>query len=150
MNNNEISSFNNTMETAASGATKEVLTITIDITGSSKVKGITGEAEMLSFTGTADCELFHGKTISEGVDTQMELQGSVRTLSARYVLKGLDYTGKECCIFIENNGTIENGVITTIPKIITDSEALAFLEKANLKGTATFDPQLTIHIIQVV
>lgn len=129
---------------------KEVLTITIDITGSTDVKGKTGNATMISFNGTAECALFHGKTISEGVDTQMEVMGGIRTLSARYVLDGIDYTGKECHIFIENNGTIENGVIATTPKILTDSEALAFLETAKLEGTATWSPELTIHINQVV
>lgn len=139
----------NTANTAATGTKKEVLTITIDITGSTEVKGKTGTSVMISFSGTADGELFHGKTISEGVDTQKEWYGSVRTLSARYVLEGIDYTGKECHIFVENNGEIIDGVITTTPKIFTDSEALAFLETAKLKGTATWSPQLTIHIFEV-
>lgn len=155
MPDNEVQSMDhagntaNTADSIAAGMKKEVLTIKIDITGSNEVKGKTGTAVMISFNGTADCELFHGKTGSEGIDTQMEWYGSVRTLSARYVLEGIDYTGKECHIFVENNGEIIDGVITTAPKIFTDSEALAFLETAKLQGTASWSPQLTIHIFEV-
>lgn len=127
---------------------EEILTFEIDITGVEEVKGKTGEAAMVTFTGNADCNLFKGIVLPGGVDIQKKCYGSFNTLSARYILEGTDKTGKECRIFVENNGTFdENGVKTTVPKIFTDSEALSFLETADLIGTlAPRHNGVTIHI----
>ena len=128
---------------------KEVLSINVEITGSDEVKGIHGEALMIHFTGDCDCELFHGKILKGGVDTQKQFQGEARTLSARYMLEGVDSEGKQCRLFVENNATIvENGETAhTIPKILTDSRALSFLETANLRGTILPAPKgVTIKI----
>ena len=131
---------------------KEVLTINVEITGVCEVKGNTGEALMIHFGGSANCELFQGMILPGGVDTQKEWYGTPRTLSARYILEGTDVTGNFCHIFIENNGVSEGdqGFASTVPKILTDSKALAFLETAKLTGTITPAPQgVTIHIFQV-
>jgi len=127
---------------------KEVLTISVRITGADQVKGKKAEALMLHFDGRADCENFKGIILPGGVDTQKEIYGQGRNLSARYVLEGKDYTGKDCKIFIENNGEVKaDGSVETKPIIFTDSDALSFLEAADLKGTITpADGGVTIHI----
>ena len=117
-----------------------VLIFDIRILGMTEVKGKSGEALMIAFDGTSDCEEFHGKVLPGGMDTQKEWYGSRRQLSARYMLEGVDREGKKCRIFVENNGTAEaDGFVrTTKPVIITDSTCLAWMEKACLKGT--FEP----------
>lgn len=115
---------------------KEVLTISVDITGFSGVQGNTGEALMIFFGGEANSEVFRGKILPGGIDTQKQWKGETRTLSARYVLEGTDCEGNSCKMFIENNGIIdEKGEMRTVPRILTDSKALAYLETAELSGT---------------
>ena len=118
---------------------KEVLIFNIEITGSEKVSGRTGEGEMICFTGDADCPEFKGKVLPGGVDTQKEQKGGRRTLSARYILEGTDREGKPCRIFVENNGILDENrqLEYTVPLIYTDSEALSYLETAKLRGTIT-------------
>ncbi|MCR5733124.1 MAG: DUF3237 domain-containing protein [Lachnospiraceae bacterium] len=99
------------------------------------VKGDRAEATMILFHGKMDSDFFKGEIINGGVDTQIEEKGKTRTLSARYILKGIDNENELCSIFIENNGTVEkNGEIRTVPRIITDSKALKWLEDTPLKG----------------
>ncbi len=115
---------------------KEVLTFSIDIIDICEVKGASAVAAMILFTGTADCKNFQGRILPGGVDTQKEWYGSARTLSARYILEGIDCGGQACRIFVENNGTVGTDIELKItPKIITDSKALAWMEKAHLSGT---------------
>lgn len=127
---------------------REVLTFDVEITGSEAVKGKNGEAAMILFGGSADCENFHGKILPGGVDTQVEWPGQSRTLSARYILEGVDKEGQSCRIFVENNGIVkEEGEISTTPRILTDSEALSYLEQEELFGTITPTKKgVTIHI----
>ncbi len=127
---------------------QEVLTIQLQVGEVLEVKGSTQEAAMILFTGTADCENFRGAILPGGVDTQKQAIGQSRTLSARYILKGVDKTGEPCQLFIENNAILEDGVVKeTTPTITTDSKALAYLETANLTGTITPAPDgIVIHI----
>ena len=83
---------------------------------------------MIPFSGVAEGNYFTGKTIADGVDTQITAGGSF-TLSARYMLEGTDRSGENCRLFIENNGT---SLDNCVPKIYTDSKELAFLESARL------------------
>ncbi len=128
----------------------EVLTVNVRITEVNEVKGSTDTARMIFFDGTVDCDNFKGKILPGGVDTQKELGGAPTQLSARYILEGTDKEGNPAHIFIENNGVInEKGEITTTPKIITDSKALAFLETAELFGTVEgIEGSVKIHIFQ--
>ncbi len=108
------------------------------------VKGNSGCATMILFHGSSDCSNFKGKILPGGVDTQKEAAGDSRFLSARYILEGIDCEGKACRIFIENNGEVKQlsggGVIKTKPVIYTDSEALKWMETADLSGTVTGAP----------
>ena len=95
------------------------------------VKGKLHEVSMLSFTGEVKGKYFNGKVIGTGVDTQYSSKGEHMLLSARYMLEGKDIDGNECRCFIENNGSFDDGFI---PKIVTDSPALAEFEEAELKA----------------
>lgn len=127
---------------------REVLTFDVEITGAEEVKGANGEAVMIAFGGYADCEHFHGKILPGGIDTQTEWPGMTRSLSARYILEGVDREGQSCRIFVENNGVVREGEdLRTTPRILTDSRALAFLEQEELTGTITpAEKGVTIHI----
>mgnify|MGYP003294415536 CR=1 FL=1 len=129
---------------------KEILTIHVHITGAEEVKGTTAEALMIYFDGECNSEIFQGKVLPGGIDTQKQWYGEPRTLSARYILAGTDLTGQNCRIFIENNGCLnENGDFITTPKIITNSQALSFLETSRLSGIVEcLENGVIIHIFQ--
>lgn len=125
-----------------------VLEFEINIKEIEKVKGESGEVLLITFGGTSNCKNFKGIVLSGAVDTQIINYGVEHTLSARYILEGIDCEGQECRIFVENNGTVLNHKVeTTLPKIITDSKALAFLETERLVGTLTpSENGVIIHI----
>lgn len=130
---------------------QDVLTIKVVIIGADVVKGHGAEACMLAFDGTCECENFHGKVLPGGVDTQQEWYPNARTLSARYMLEGVDATGAACKIFIENNAVLDadGQAAYTVPKVITDSDALAWLETTALKGTIEpWERGVIIHIFE--
>ena len=70
-----------------------------------------------------------------GVDTQITNQNEVRHMSARYMLTGTDRDGRDCHIYVENNGWFTDGArptpFRTVPTFITDSPALAPLLHRN-------------------
>jgi len=119
---------------------EEVLTVNVKIESAYDLKNDNGDsAVMILFTGNATGKYFEGNILPGGVDTQIiGKSGYKHTLSARYMIEGKDHTGENCRIFIENNGNFGNapeGVLfRTYPKIITDSEALDFLNHALLVG----------------
>ncbi len=114
---------------------REVLTIDVRLTGFHEVKGGTGEACMITFDGTASGPFFNGRILPGGVDTQKEFYGEPRSLSARYILEGTDDKGEKCAVFVENNGAMGEDGIRTVPRILTDSASLRWLETAQLSGT---------------
>ncbi len=110
---------------------KKILEIDVKITDFYSVKGKTGEVNMILFSGSARGEFFNGKVLGTGTDTQKITTEGKFTLSARYMLEGTDFTGTSCKLFIENNGSEEEGFK---PRVITDSAALAHWEMAELKA----------------
>ena len=109
---------------------KAVLEIEVDVDDVIEVKGFNGTATMVKFHGRCNSEIFKGEVLPGGCDTQKEIGGNARTLSARYVLEGHDSTGTFCHIFIENNATLESGKgIRTKPIILTDSNELKYMDK---------------------
>jgi hypothetical protein len=104
------------------------VTVEIDPAQISQLKGPAGEVIMIPFTGTVKGEIFNGRVLPGGVDTQTVDQNGVRHMSARYMLEGVDKTGKPCKIYIDNNGWFTGEMampFKTIPTFSTDSEALA-------------------------
>lgn len=116
---------------------EEILTIYVKIEDAVNINGRTCDINMIRFTGYAESEYFKGEILPGGVDLQSCRTGENNQLSARYILEGYDIEGKRCRIFVENNGTEENGVIKTTPIIVTDSRALCWMETASLEGSIT-------------
>jgi len=119
-----------------------VLTIDVVLDEIIEVNGNAGKAAMILFHGESNCANFRGKILPGGVDTQKEPFGEKRLLSARYILEGTDCAGEVCRIFIENNGVAADPgeMVKTTPVIYTDSNALKWLETADLSGTVEGRP----------
>ena len=111
-----------------------IMTINVTTYEAQMLEGQTSRVVMIPFSGEATGKYFNGKTIANGVDTQITTKNGF-SLSARYMLEGTDYNGKKCRLFIENNGT---SLDDCRPKIYTDSEALAFLENAELAAKVEY------------
>jgi len=105
-----------------------VISVEIDAAQVSQLKSSAGEVTMIPFSGIVTGELFHGKILPGGVDTQTVDRNGVRHMSARYMLEGIDKAGEPCRIYIENNGWFPSDMVMpfkTIPTFYTDSKALA-------------------------
>lgn len=114
---------------------KTSLLVHVIVDGCDEVKGSLSTARMIRFHGRAESDFFNGEILPGGVDTQREYSDKPFSLSARYMLKGKDKDGKDCLLFIENNGTASDGVVTTSPRLLSDSPALAWLETARTSGS---------------
>lgn len=107
-----------------------IVTINVTTYEAQVLDGNNTKVVMIPFSAEAVGDYFKGKTIANGVDTQIITADSF-LLSARYMLEGVDRSGEKCRLFIENNGT---SLDNCVPKIYTDSAELAFLENARLKA----------------
>lgn len=113
----------------------EILRIKVYLTDNIAVDGHAQKAVMLPFTGECESKLFTGRILPGGVDTQRIEPDGRCSLSARYTLSGVDCAGKTCKLFIENVVAAASGAeMVTHPTIRTDSEALHWLETADLTG----------------
>ena len=122
----------------------EVLRVYVNVTGCHEVISGDRTVRMLTFDGTCDGPFFKGTILPGGVDTQRMDEIGAGTLSARYMIEGLDCKGNACKVFIENNAVLGND---TVPTIVTDSPELKWLETARLHGKiADTEGQLTIII----
>lgn len=113
----------------------EILRIHIQLGQTLSLDSPSAGVRMIPFTGFCDSELFKGTVLPGGMDTQVFPSPERGTLSARYMLEGVDREGKPCKLFIDNSAVMQNGRETiTFPTIKTDSAALSFLETAFLSG----------------
>lgn len=115
-----------------------------DPAGTVTLTGEIGTVRMIPFKGTVAGSLFSGIVEPCGVDTQITNQNEVRHMSARYMLTGKDRDGRDCHIYIENNGWFTDGArptpFKTVPTFITDSPALApFLHRNQFVGEGLRD-----------
>ena len=110
-----------------------IVTIKVTTYDAQILEGKHAKVVMIPFSCEAEGDYFTGKSLANGVDTQIAKADGF-SLSARYMLEGVDRSGKNCRLFIENNGT---SLDNCIPKIYTDSEELAFLEEARLNAEVT-------------
>ena len=108
----------------------EVLKLYIHVNGCEKVESECATVQMISFDGRCDGDYFRGEILPGGVDTQIYYKDQPSKLSARYLVQGIDHTGRGCRIFIENNGIMYAGETITRPVIYTDSIALKWMETA--------------------
>lgn len=110
-----------------------IVTIKVTTYDAQILDGNNTKVVMIPFSAEAAGDYFTGRTVTNGVDTQIITSDSF-SLSARYMLEGVDKSGKSCRLFIENNGT---SLDNCTPRIYTDSAVLAFLENARLKADVT-------------
>ena len=107
---------------------KQVLTIHVTLHQTVEMPGGDHTIRMILFDGHCDSDYFKGNILDGGVDTQVISEDGTGTLSARYILEGIDSEG--------NNGKMTPGEPTvTTPVIYTSSKALKWLETAVLTGT---------------
>jgi hypothetical protein len=119
-----------------------IMTINVTTYEGYSVKGGKMKVHMVPFTAEAVGSYFKGATEFRSYDTQRENEKGF-FLSARYILRGKDFNGRKCSIFIENNST-ENGIV---PTVCTDSPDLAFLETADLYSQLESDGnKVTVRI----
>ena len=132
---------------------REILTININVTEVVELGGEAASVRMILFEGECNCpDVFVGKVLNGGVDTQITKNG-MTTLSARYMLEGVDCKGMPCRIFIENNGeAVVDGKLLTMPRIITSgSENIKWLEETVKQGEVVNDNgQLIIRFMGVL
>jgi len=103
---------------------------------------------MIAFTCTSKLGNFVAEGLDTFVDTRTQFKDQYQTLSARYILQGKDEEGRDTRIYVENDGVDHNDVMTTEPFIVSDNPKWAWIEKAPLHGTASWDENwnLTIHL----
>lgn len=122
----------------------EVLTLSIDVTLAQEVKSPKGTKVMVLFGGSCSGSGFSGAILPGGVDTQTITPDGVFSLSARYMVAGCMADGTPARLFVENN-SLPDG--STRPVILTDCDALRFLEEQPLRGMVdNADGKLTIRI----
>ena len=102
------------------------------------VRGEETTVVMIPFTGTAEGPLFRGTTVGPCVDTQRIGPDGTARLSARYLMEGTDAEGRACRLFVENEGTFQDGFT---PRIVTDSPLLKAWEGAELRATVEGIPE---------
>lgn len=113
----------------------EILRIQIQLGETLALDSPSAGVRMIPFTGFCESTIFRGKVLPGGMDTQVFPSPDRGTLSARYMLEGVDEKGLPCKLYIDNSAVMENGRETvTFPRIKTDSEALRWLETADLQG----------------
>ncbi len=119
---------------------EEVLTVHVKIQNALNLDNEFGDSVvMISFSGSVTGPYFEGDVLSGGIDTQIiGKTGDRHTVSARYMIEGRDFTGKDCKMYIENNGVFNKNqkdvLFRTSPKIITNSKALDFMNSDVLVG----------------
>ena len=116
-----------------------LMTLRIAVTGAEKVESDTMTVQMVFFGGTAEGLYFTGTIGPGGVHTQRYPAGGKGTLSARYMLSGTDCEVRACRMFIENNTAAGADDGRTEPHIVTDSDALRWMERARLYGTVSVE-----------
>ena len=122
---------------------KPILEIKIEMTTPGlKINTDRGEVSMVPFAGQVYGEMFNGIVEPWGVDTQITNHIGIRTLSARYMLTGKDYEGKDCHIYVENKAWQKadeySREFNSIPTFYTDSAALSdYLHRDRFYGIGT-------------
>ncbi len=122
---------------------KLIMEVFVDIDERMQLNGPAGTINMITFKGTVSGEIFNGKILPGGVDTQLIDVNGIKHMSARYMMEGFDHTGEKCRIYIENNGFFHIDApkpFKTIPTFYTDSKALApYLHSNKFRGEGNRD-----------
>ena len=108
-----------------------LMTVNVKTMQSYGVNSPAGGVNMIPFTGSTEGHWFTGEIQGQGCDTQKYPPEGGAMFSARYLLKGVDCDGKNCSVFIENNGP---ALELCTPTVITDSSALSDWQRWNLRA----------------
>ncbi len=115
--------------------------IFIDDTQNSDMMGPYGGVTFIPFTGKVESDIFTGEIVPGAADIQVENPAGCRNMCAKYMFKGKDSEGKECYLFVENNGWFTRDTakakpyIDACPRFITDSLTLgAYLSQARFRS----------------
>ena len=126
--------------------TEPILEVLVQLNseGTVELESEIGHVAMLPFSGMVQGPLFQGIVEPCGVDTQVTNPNDVRHMSARYMLTGKDREGKNCHIYVENNGWFMSGDLPrpfrTVPTFMTDSNCLApYLHSTRFIGEGLSD-----------
>ena len=126
---------------------QEIFNIIIDIISVDEVHGCYTTAKMINFNGKCEGPYFTGEIMDHGVDTQLISKDGTGKISARYMMKGVDRSLRECKVFIENEGVIScTGEMNTTPKIVTDSMELSWLQEEKLYGKVAVEEDNRLHV----
>lgn len=112
----------------------EIFRLHIHVTEENRFDTETNTINMVLFDGTCEGNYFNGKILNGGVDTQIYEKDGAGTLSARYMLSGMDKEGVPCHLFIENNGIVGKEETHTTPGFILTAKALSGWKQKNLQG----------------
>lgn len=119
--------------------TKELFSVNMSETKLETVDGSTCRVDMQYFDGDASGDYFNGNVYKESSNVKKTYKDGRITNCARYILKGNDDEGKECMIFIQDDGVTNDGVTVTKPRILTNSSSLSWIEKADIQGRVVTD-----------
>lgn len=126
---------------------QEIFNIIIDIISVDEVNGCHTIAKMIKFNGRCEGQYFNGTIMDNGVDTQLISKDGRGRVSARYMMKGVDSSLKQCKVFIENECEINcTGEMNTTPKIVTDSMKLSWLQEEKLYGKVAVEEDNRLHV----
>ncbi len=125
-----------------------MMTVDVKTQAAAGVFSDAGGVNMIPFTGSADGYYFKGDIVGTGCDTQKYAPNDGGVMfSARYMLKGKDYTGQSCSIFIENNGP---ALDLCVPTVITDSKALADWQDYDLRAIVVpVDGGVSVNVYRI-
>ena len=113
---------------------KELFRLNVTETKLETVQGNTCKVDMQYFKGTASGDYFSGSVYKESSNVTKTFKDGKKKNCARFILSGKDNAGNTCKIFIQDEGTEENGKTITKPVILTNSKALAWMETADIQG----------------
>lgn len=125
-----------------------LMTVDVKTQAAAGVFSDAGGVNMIPFTGSTDGYYFKGEIVGTGCDTQKYAPNDGGVMfSARYMLKGKDYKGQSCSIFIENNGP---ALDLCVPTIITDSKALADWQEYDLRAIVVpVDGGVSVNVYRI-
>lgn len=126
---------------------QEIFNIIIDIISVDEVNSPETTVKMIKFNGKCEGMYFNGNIVDSGVDTQIISKNGYGKVSARYMMKGVDSSLNQCKVFVENECEIDGvGEMNTIPRIVTDSTDLSWLQGKKLRGKVAVEEDNRLHV----
>ena len=98
-----------------------------------------GKVTVIPFSGNVESELFTGTIRPGAADVQVTNAAGIRHMNAKYIFEGKDKNGKDCYLFVDNNGYFvpnrEPSPFHAYPTFMSDSPFLAdILERSSFRA----------------